>query len=153
MDNTPNINLKKPKPEDYYNIKDHNDNSDILDTQVKTINDTKLSKTQVGVANGVAGLNAAGKLAQMPTAADVGAVPTSRTINSKALTANIALNANDVGAVDATRLNQPNGVAGIDAAGKLNQVPTADKISAELIIVSTTAPTVQAGKIWLKPIT
>lgn len=34
----------------------------------------------------------------MPNAADVGAVPTSRTVNGKALTANISLSASDVGA-------------------------------------------------------
>lgn len=152
MDNTPSIKLKKPKPEDYYNIKDHNDNSDILDAQVKSLNDSKVSKTEIGTANGVAGLNAEGKLDQMPTASDVGAVPTSRTINNKALATDIVINANDIGAVDATRLNRPNGVAGIDADGKLIQVPTAAKLSEELLIISTTQPTVQAGKLWLKPI-
>lgn len=36
-----------------------------------------------------------------PSAADVGAVPTSRTVNGKALSANITLNASDVGAAPA----------------------------------------------------
>lgn len=53
--------------------------------------------SQKNKANGIAGLNASGKLQQMPTAADVGAVPTSRTINGKALTGNITITAADIG--------------------------------------------------------
>ncbi|MBS4930767.1 MAG: BppU family phage baseplate upper protein [Clostridiales bacterium] len=53
--------------------------------------------SQKNKANGIAGLNASGKLQQMPTAADVGAVPTSRTINGKALTGNITITAEDIG--------------------------------------------------------
>ena len=45
----------------------------------------------------MAGLNESGKLLQMPTAADVGAVPTSRTINGKALSGNITLTVDDIG--------------------------------------------------------
>lgn len=56
-----------------------------------------LPASQKGAAGGVAALNAAGKLAQMPTAADVGAVPTSRKVNNKALGGDIALTAADVG--------------------------------------------------------
>lgn len=54
--------------------------------------------TQKNQANGIAGLDGSGKLIQMPTAADVGAVPTSRTINGKALTGNITLTVDDIGA-------------------------------------------------------
>ena len=53
--------------------------------------------SQKGKANGIAGLDASGKLQQMPTATDVGAVPTSRTINGKALTGNITLTVEDIG--------------------------------------------------------
>jgi len=53
--------------------------------------------TQKNQANGIAGLDGSGKLIQMPTAADVGAVPTSRTINGKALTSNITITAADIG--------------------------------------------------------
>ena len=53
--------------------------------------------SQKGKANGIAGLDASGKLQQMPTATDVGAVPTSRTINGKALTGNITLTVDDIG--------------------------------------------------------
>ena len=60
-------------------------------TAIETIN------SQKGKANGIAGLDASGKLQQMPTAADVGAVPTSRTINGKPLTGNITLTVDDIG--------------------------------------------------------
>lgn len=153
MDNTPNINLKKPKPEDYYNIQDHNDNSDILDTKIQTLETNKVGKESVGQPNGVAGVTVDGKITPMPTAGDVGAVPITRTINTKPLSADITLKASDVGAVDSTQLNQPNGVAGIGPDGKLNQVPSAAKISSELFIISATQPPVQEGRIWLKPIT
>ena len=53
--------------------------------------------TQKNQPNGIAGLNSNGKLMQMPTATDVGAVPTSRTINGKALTGNITLTVEDIG--------------------------------------------------------
>lgn len=53
--------------------------------------------SQKGKANGIAGLDASGKLQQMPTATDVGAVPTSRTINGKPLTGNITLTVEDIG--------------------------------------------------------
>ncbi len=153
MDKTPNISLKKPKPEDYYNIQDHNDNSDILDGKVKELEAAKIGKDMVGKANGVAGVSNAGKIVPMPTASDVGAVPTSRTVKSKPLSANITLKASDVGAIEAALLNMANGVAGIGSDGKLNQVPSAAKISDELFIISTAQPPIQEGKIWLKPIT
>ena len=56
-----------------------------------------IASSERNQANGVAGLNESGKLIQMPTAADVGAVPTSRTINGKALTGNITITAADIG--------------------------------------------------------
>lgn len=74
-----------------------------------------------GGANGLATLDANKKLAQMPDASDVGAVPTERTVNGKPLSANITLNAPDVGAVSSTEKGQPNGVATLDAAGNLVQ--------------------------------
>lgn len=56
-----------------------------------------------GQPNGLAALNSSGKLAQMPSASDVGAVPTTRTVNGKALSSNISLTASDVGAVPTSR--------------------------------------------------
>ena len=53
--------------------------------------------TQKNHPNGIAGLDGSGKLIQMPTAAEVGAVPTSRTVNGKALTGNITITAADIG--------------------------------------------------------
>ena len=81
--------------------------------------------TQKNQANGIAGLDGSGKLIQMPTAADVGAVPTSRTINGKALTGNITLTAQDVSAIASSERNQANGVAGLNASGKVMQMPAA----------------------------
>ena len=75
-----------------------------------------VSESDVGVANGVATLDASGKLnatqkptytadevgarpdTWTPTASDVGAVPTTRTINSKPLSSDVTLTAEDVGA-------------------------------------------------------
>lgn len=46
-------------------------------------------------------------------------VPTSRTINGKALTSNITLNAADVGAIDSSLKGTANGVAELDSSGKV----------------------------------
>ena len=62
-----------------------------------------IPNTQKGVASGVATLDSSGKLTetQKPTytAAEVGAVPTTRTVNEKALSSDITLSAADVGAI------------------------------------------------------
>lgn len=63
---------------------------DGLHAQSKALED---SKAQPG---GIATLNSSGKLAQMPTAADVGAVPTSRTVNGHALTEDVTLTSEDI---------------------------------------------------------
>ncbi len=63
---------------------------------IDAVNGLDSSKAQ---PNGIATLDGSGKLAQMPTAADVGAVPVSRTVNGKPLSNNISLSAADVGAV------------------------------------------------------
>lgn len=82
---------------------------DIAGSLALAIDDINQSKAQ---PSGIATLNSSGKLVQMPTAADVGArpstwmptaanvgaVPTSRTVNGKALSGNITLSAADVGA-------------------------------------------------------
>lgn len=41
---TPNYNLKKPAEEDFYNINDHNDNMDIIDTALKAHDDALATK-------------------------------------------------------------------------------------------------------------
>ena len=81
-------------------------------------------------ANGVAGLNGSGKLIQMPTANDVGAVSVGTTINGKALSGNITLTAQDVSAIASSARNQANGVAGLNESGKLIQMPTATDVGA-----------------------
>ena len=81
-------------------------------------------------ANGVAGLNESGKLIQMPTANDVGAVSAGTTINGKALSGNITLMAQDVSAIASSERNQANGVAGLNESGKLIQMPTAEEVGA-----------------------
>lgn len=69
---------------------------------------TNIINQQKSQPNGLATLNSSGKLAQMPTAADVGAVPVSRTVNGKALSSNITLTAADVGAVPLASIALPN---------------------------------------------
>ncbi len=95
MTNTTYLNLKKPGDDDFYNIQDHNDNADLIDAELKSIHD------QRGAANGLATLDASGKLVQKPTPVDIGAVPTARTVNQKPLSSDITLTAADVEAFSA----------------------------------------------------
>lgn len=55
------------------------------------------------------------------TAEQANAVPTERTVNGKPLSADITLNAPDVGALPSTEKGQPNGLATLDAEGNLVQ--------------------------------
>ena len=80
--------------------------------------------------NGIAGLDSSGKLIQMPTANDIGAVLVGTTINGKALSGNITLTAQDVSAIASSARNQANGVAGLNESGKLIQMPTATDVGA-----------------------
>ena len=59
------------------------------------------------------------------TPAGIGAVPTSRTVNSKALSADISLSASDVGAIPSTDKGVASGVASLDSSGKVpsSQLP------------------------------
>lgn len=61
-----------------------------------------------GQPNGLATLNSSGKLVQMPTAADVGAVPTSRKVNGRALSSDINITSGDVFAQTTTVENGTN---------------------------------------------
>ena len=74
MTETEHLHLKKPGQGDYYNVDDFNGNADLIDTKLKEIDDS------VAQPSGIATLDSSGKLAQMPTAADVGAVPSESTI-------------------------------------------------------------------------
>lgn len=80
--------------------------------------------------NGIAGLDSSGKLQQMPTANDIGAVSVETTINGKTLSGNIMLTAQDVSAIASSERNQSNGIAGLNASGKLQQMPTAADVGA-----------------------
>lgn len=55
------------------------------------------------------------------TAEQANAVPIERTVNGKPLSADITLNATDVGALPSTEKGQPNGLATLDAEGNLVQ--------------------------------
>lgn len=61
-----------------------------------------------GQPNGLATLNSSGKLAQMPSASDVGAVPTSRKVNGRALSSDINITSGDVFAQTTTVENGTN---------------------------------------------
>ena len=89
--------------------KTQGENAEEIYNQLKDIDVASLQadldalKASKGQPNGLATLNSSGKLAQMPSASDVGAVPTTRTVNGKALSSNISLTASDVGAVPTSR--------------------------------------------------
>jgi hypothetical protein len=152
---TTNYNLKKPAENDFYDVADSNENMDILDTNLKRVDDATaghiakkdnphgVTKAQVGLGNadntkdadkpistatqaaldGKSNTNhnhagvyqpagdyltaeadptvpAWAKAASKPayTASEVGAVPTTRKVNGKALSADVTLSAADVGA-------------------------------------------------------
>ena len=78
MTETGNLHLKKPSQEDFYNVDDFNLNSDLLDAKIGDMATQlahKVDPNEVAQPSGIATLDSSGKLAQMPTAADVGAVP------------------------------------------------------------------------------
>lgn len=78
MTETGNLHLKKPSQEDFYNVDDFNLNSDLLDAKIGDMATQlahKVDTNEVAQPSGIATLDSSGKLAQMPTAADVGAVP------------------------------------------------------------------------------
>lgn len=89
--------------------KTQGENAEEIYNQLKDIDvaflqaDLDALEASKGQPNGLATLNSSGKLAQMPSASDVEAVPTTRTVNGKALSSNISLTASDVGAVPTSR--------------------------------------------------
>lgn len=86
-----------------------------------------------------------------PTASDVGAVPTSRTVNGKALSSNITLAASDVGALATTVKGAANGVAELDANGKVpsSQLPSYVDDVLEYASKSGFPTTGETGKIYV----
>ncbi len=101
-----------------------------LKSDIQSLQNTKLDVAKLNVSNGAAGLDESGKLKQMPTAFDIGAVPIGRTVNSKPLSSDIVLNAADTGAVDVSLLGKENGVATLNSNSKLVQMPTASDVGA-----------------------
>ncbi len=101
-----------------------------LKSDIQSLQNTKLDVAKLNVSNGAAGLDESGKLKQMPTASDIGAVPIGRTVNSKPLSSDIVLNAVDTGAVDVSLLGKENGVATLNSNSKLVQMPTASDVGA-----------------------
>lgn len=87
---------------------------------------TTVINEQKGQPNGIAALDSSGNLVQMPSASDVGAVPTTRTVNGKALSSNISLTAADVGAVSQTvyELTPQNGWKAASAASVCHLIVT-----------------------------
>lgn len=86
---TPNFDLPQWVYSDPPQMNDFN-------TAFANIDEKAIPNDEKGAANGVATLNSSGKLAQMPTAADVGAVPTSRKVNGRALSSDINITSGDV---------------------------------------------------------
>ena len=112
--------------------KTQGENAEEIYNQLKDIDVASLQadldalEASKGQPNGLATLNSSGKLAQMPSASDVGAVPTTRTVNGKALSSNISLTAADVGAVSQTvyELTPQNGWTAASAASACHLVVT-----------------------------
>lgn len=77
MTETGNLHLKKPSQEDFYNVDDFNLNADLIDAKIGDMATQlahKVDTNEVAQPSGIATLDSSGKLAQMPTAADVGAI-------------------------------------------------------------------------------
>lgn len=86
---TPNFDLPQWVYSDPPQMNDFN-------TAFANIDEKAIPNDEKGTANGVATLDGSGKLVQMPTAADVGAVPTSRKVNGRALSSDINITSGDV---------------------------------------------------------
>ena len=132
---TPNFDLPQWVYSDPPQMNDFN-------TAFANIDEKAIPNDEKGTANGVATLNSSGKLAQMPSASDVGAVPTTRTVNGKALSSNISLTAADVGAVSQTvyELTPQNGWTAASAASACHLIVTGKlaALTARLRAPSTT---------------
>ena len=96
MTYTANYSLKKPETNDYVSPAAFNENADVIDAKLKEHDDHAAAKdnphevtaAQVGARPDT----------WTPTAGEVGAVPVTRKVNNKALSADITLTASDVGA-------------------------------------------------------
>lgn len=98
---TPNFDLPQWVYSDPPQMNDFN-------TAFANIDEKAIPNDEKGTANGVATLDGSGKLVQMPTASDVGAVPTSRKVNGRALSSDINITSGDVFAQTTTVENGTN---------------------------------------------
>ena len=138
---TANYGLKKPSAEDFYNIEDFNWNADVIDAELAKraelpAMDFDPAGSAAAVQTALSGhtgdnvrhLTAAERTAwnakaagdHTHTAAQVGAVPTTRKVNGKALSADVTLAAADVGAAAAGHSHAASGVTAGTLAGKVN---------------------------------
>ena len=69
-------------------------------------------------------------------AANVGAVPTTRTINGKTLSQDISLSASDVSALSTSTRSAANGVAELDSNKRLIQMPTISEILSQTVTIA-----------------
>ena len=108
MEQTTNYGLNKPGGSDYARVDALNVNMDAVDAALKDLEESKAEGAALAAheADGVKHVSAAERTAwnakaagdHTHTAAQVGAVPTTRKVNGKALSADITLTAGDVGA-------------------------------------------------------
>ena len=142
MEQTTNYGLNKPGGSDYARIDVLNANMDAVDAALKDLEESKAEGAALAAheADQVKHVSAAERAAWNAkadgtatsahisntnnphgvTAAQVGAVPTTRKVNGKALSADVTLAAADVGAAAAGHSHAASGVTAGTLAGKVN---------------------------------
>ena len=130
MEQTTNYGLNKPGGSDYARVDALNANMDAVDAALKDLEESKAEGAALAAheADGVKHVSAAERTAwnakaagdHTHTAAQVGAVPTTRKVNGKALSADVTLAAADVGAAAAGHSHAASGVTAGTLAGKVN---------------------------------